>query len=71
MKHAIIPLFIPHYGCPHQCIFCNQIRITGHTTPVTAREAAETIERYRGRAAETAIGKPHSTEALLRRFRCR
>lgn len=48
MKHSIIPLFIPHYGCPHQCIFCNQIRITGHTTPVTAREAAETIERYRG-----------------------
>ncbi|MDD4601272.1 hypothetical protein SDC9_05938 [bioreactor metagenome] len=35
MKHYIIPIFIPHYGCPHQCIFCNQKRITGLQTPVT------------------------------------
>jgi len=26
---AIIPLFIPHRGCPHQCSFCNQESITG------------------------------------------
>jgi histone acetyltransferase (RNA polymerase elongator complex component) len=25
----IIPIFIPHAGCPHQCIFCNQKSITG------------------------------------------
>jgi histone acetyltransferase (RNA polymerase elongator complex component) len=25
----IIPIFIPHAGCPHQCIFCNQVSITG------------------------------------------
>ena len=25
----IIPLFIPHAGCPHQCVFCNQRTITG------------------------------------------
>lgn len=25
----IIPFFIPHSGCPHQCVFCNQRRITG------------------------------------------
>ena len=29
MKHANIALFIPHNGCPHQCSFCNQVRITG------------------------------------------
>jgi len=23
-KHVSIPIFIPHLGCPHQCIFCNQ-----------------------------------------------
>lgn len=28
-KHYIIPIFIPHYGCRHQCIFCNQKKITG------------------------------------------
>ena len=25
----IIPIFIPHAGCPHQCVFCNQDSITG------------------------------------------
>ena len=25
----IIPVFIPHAGCPHQCVFCNQVSITG------------------------------------------
>jgi len=25
----IIPIFLPHAGCPHQCIFCNQFSITG------------------------------------------
>ena len=25
----IIPIFIAHQGCPHQCLFCNQRSITG------------------------------------------
>ncbi len=25
----IIPVFIPHQGCPHCCIFCNQFQISG------------------------------------------
>lgn len=25
----ILPVFIPHWGCPQQCIFCNQRTITG------------------------------------------
>ncbi len=25
----VIPIFIPHRGCPHQCLFCNQQSITG------------------------------------------
>ncbi|MDY7032011.1 MAG: radical SAM protein [Thermodesulfobacteriota bacterium] len=29
MRRLIIPLFVPHLGCPHQCIFCNQQRISG------------------------------------------
>ncbi len=28
-KHINIPLFIPHYGCPNACVFCNQKKITG------------------------------------------
>ncbi len=28
-KHANIPVFIPHEGCPNNCVFCNQRAITG------------------------------------------
>lgn len=30
-KHAIIPVFIPHEGCPNDCVFCNQKKITART----------------------------------------
>lgn len=28
-KHVNIPVFIPHLGCPNQCVFCNQKTISG------------------------------------------
>ena len=31
MKRSIIPIFVPHLGCPNQCVFCNQKRISGHS----------------------------------------
>jgi histone acetyltransferase (RNA polymerase elongator complex component) len=30
MTHRNIPIFIPHLGCPNQCVFCNQRSISGH-----------------------------------------
>lgn len=30
-KNSILPVFIAHAGCPHQCAFCNQHTITNHT----------------------------------------
>ena len=29
MRHINIPIFIPHLGCPNQCVFCNQKTISG------------------------------------------
>lgn len=29
MPHRNIPIFIPHLGCPNQCVFCNQRSISG------------------------------------------
>ena len=31
MRHVNVPVFIPHLGCPNQCVFCNQRAISEHT----------------------------------------
>lgn len=46
MKHSIIPVFIPHVGCPYRCVFCNQWRITGHRDIPTGETVAQTIKSY-------------------------
>ncbi|MBU8909682.1 MAG: radical SAM protein, partial [Desulfobacterales bacterium] len=33
-KPLVIPVFIPHSGCPHQCAFCNQTIITSQKSRV-------------------------------------
>jgi len=49
-RHRIIPIFIPHVGCPHDCVFCNQAKITGQLREdyekITGEYVRETIERY-------------------------
>jgi len=45
-KQITIPVFIPHSGCPHCCVFCNQWRVTGVSEKVTAGTVHKTIERY-------------------------
>lgn len=47
MKHKIIPIFIPHEGCPHDCSFCNQKKIAGAVSSPDEEEIKETIGRYR------------------------
>ncbi len=43
MRKYNIPVFIPHEGCPNDCVFCNQRKICGLTTSVTPKEAKELI----------------------------
>ena len=44
MKSSVIPIFIPHLGCPNDCIFCNQRRIAAPKTP-SADEVTKLISK--------------------------
>jgi histone acetyltransferase (RNA polymerase elongator complex component) len=46
MKKRIIPIFVPHRGCPHDCIFCNQKKITGVSTDITPNDVRNIVEDY-------------------------
>ena len=43
MKHRILPLFIPHLGCPNQCVFCDQKRISGSLFPVSGEDVRRAL----------------------------
>jgi len=45
-RHYIIPIFVPHRGCPHDCIFCNQKKITGQIKDLTVEDARLIIENH-------------------------
>ena len=55
-NHYIIPIFVPHEGCPHNCVFCNQVRITGvekvekennkEEQGVNAKKVREIVDEY-------------------------
>lgn len=47
-SHYIIPIFVPHLGCPHDCVFCNQKKITNEKNPVDENYVKEIIETYLG-----------------------
>lgn len=60
MRPLIIPFFIPHAGCPHTCLFCNQHLISGVEQHLpSAQQIQETVqqwlERSPNRAAEVAF----------------
>lgn len=45
-KQYIIPIFVPHLGCPNDCIFCNQKSISGQKENMTKEKAKKIIEEY-------------------------
>lgn len=45
-KHVNIPIFIPELACPHQCVFCDQRRITGQNALPSDEEIRSTINEH-------------------------
>lgn len=48
-KRRIIPLFVPHLGCPHACVFCDQRAVSGAREPVTAADVTRALAEAEAR----------------------
>ncbi|MEG2192453.1 MAG: radical SAM protein [Oscillospiraceae bacterium] len=51
-KHKNLSIFVPHEGCPNQCSFCDQKKISGTQNPPTSQEVADLCEEFLPRDQE-------------------
>ena len=47
-RAEILPVFVPHLGCGHACVFCNQRRISGEKTPASAETVRRAVREAEG-----------------------
>lgn len=59
MKHINIPVFIPHVGCPNECVFCNQRLISG---------TVEFVEQDVGKIIDAAVATSEGAEREIAFF---
>jgi histone acetyltransferase (RNA polymerase elongator complex component) len=61
MKHYNIPIFIPHLGCPYDCIYCNQRTIAAQQEIPGPAQVIYTIEQH----LQTIPGEAHVEVAFF------
>jgi histone acetyltransferase (RNA polymerase elongator complex component) len=49
-RALVVPIYIPHLGCPQRCIFCDQHRLTGHERAADPAEVAHWVQWFRAAA---------------------
>jgi len=46
MRYKILPIFLPHQGCPHKCVFCDQNTITGNSARISIKGVRKQIVEF-------------------------
>jgi len=48
-----IPVFVPHSGCRHSCVFCNQWKVSGSSGQPAVEDIEQTVKRYLSKVPPT------------------
>lgn len=46
VKHKNLSIFVPHEGCPNQCSFCDQKKISGTQNPPSPQEVTQLCDEF-------------------------
>ena len=61
----VFPFFIPHEGCPHRCLFCQQEKTSGHVMAPSPSDVADELGRLLPAAGDGDIAFYGGTFTLL------